>query len=80
MIYILVITPEWAFFSAQILQREICFYYGTQIDQQTTFSCLAKAEKKSHRLWAKSDPTTTCAPENGWMCYDSDVDGWMDEP
>jgi hypothetical protein len=65
------------FFSAQILQREICFYYGTQIDQQTTFYCLAKAERKSSTMGKqKSDPTTTCAPENGWMmCYDSDVDG-----
>jgi len=58
-----------------IAEREICFYYGTQIDQQTTFYCLAKAHKKSPTMGKKSDPTTTCAPENGWMCYDSDVDG-----
>jgi hypothetical protein len=59
MIYILVITPEWAFFSAQILQREICFYYGTQIDQQTTFLLFSKStQKKSPTMGKKSDPTT----------------------
>jgi hypothetical protein len=43
------------FFSAQILQREICFYYGTQIDQQTTFLLFSKSRKKVINNGQKSD-------------------------
>ncbi len=79
MIYILVITPEWASSLPRYCrEREICFYYGTQMDQQTTFYCLAKAEKKVINNGQKSDPTTTSVHQRMDGCTMTQI--WMDEP
>jgi hypothetical protein len=48
------------------------------MDQQTTFYCLAKAEKKVINNGQKSDPTTTSVHQRMDGCTMTQI--WMDEP